>query len=283
MAGHLLESGARLVLWARRPASVSELVNRGAEVAATLDELAARCDTIVTVLPASDDVTQVLDQVLPHLASGSLLIDASTIDPTPWKQLVARADAAGIDAVDAPVTGGDIGARAGTLTAMCGGTERAVERARPVLETFASTVVHVGPTGAGQVVKAANQVQAAASLLGMAEALVLAAKAGVDPVPVVNVLSRGAANCWAMEHRGPRAIRRDFEPGFRVSLHRKDLSIALNLARELEVALPIAAQAREACSSLMANDQGESDVSAVLTLYERTAHVVVQTDTEVEL
>src|SRR5262249_23285143 len=156
----------------------------------------------------------------------------------------------------------DVGARAGTLTLICGGSDAAVERARPFLEPFAGEIVHVGPAGAGQVVKAANQVQAAASLLGMAEALVLATKAGGDPAHVVNVLGRGAARCWAIENRGPRAIRRDFEPGFRVSLHRKDLTIALDLARELQVGLPVAAQAREAYSSLMANAQGDDDVSA---------------------
>ncbi|HEY4346555.1 MAG TPA: NAD(P)-dependent oxidoreductase [Gaiellaceae bacterium] len=277
MAGHVLDAGFDLVVWARRRESAADLVSRGARYAATLEELASSCGTVVTVLPAADDVTEVLTRVLPLLAAGSLLIDASTIDPGRWRALAERAATAGIDAVDAPVTGGDVGARAGTLTVMCGGADRAVERARPILEAFASEIVHVGATGAGQVVKAANQVQAAASLLGMAEALVLAAKAGVDPAHVVNVLSRGAARCWAIEHRGPRAIRRDFEPGFRVALHRKDLSIALELARELEVSLPIAAQAREAYSSLMANGQGADDVSAVLTLYERASGVRAET------
>jgi 2-hydroxy-3-oxopropionate reductase len=277
MAGHLVDAGLDVAVWARRAEASAPLVERGAKVAGSLRELAERSTAILTVLPTFADVAGVVDQVLPYFGHGALLLDASTVDPEPWRALAGQLAAAGIDAVDAPVTGGDVGARNGTLTVMCGGEPDAVERARPLLQPFAAEIVHVGGSGAGQVVKAANQVQAAASLLGMAEALVLATKAGVDPAHVVHVLSRGAARCWAIENRGPRVIRRDFEPGFRVALHRKDLAIALALAQELDVALPIAAQAHEAYSALIANDEAAADVSAIVKLYERAARVEVKT------
>jgi 3-hydroxyisobutyrate dehydrogenase-like beta-hydroxyacid dehydrogenase len=281
MTEHLIDAGLEVHIWARRPSTAARaLAERGALVAPTLPDLARRCKTIITVLPTFDDVQMVVSQLLPHLARGSLLIDSSTIDPAGWCQIATAASERGIATVDAPVTGGDVGAIAGTLTVMCGGEARDVERAKRYLACFSSDVLHVGESGAGQVVKAANQVQAAASLLGMAEALVLASKWGVDPSHVVHVLSRGAARCWAIENRGPRVVERDFAPGFRVALHRKDLGIALRIGEEVGVPMPIAAQAREAYTSLVANGQADDDVSALVNVYERAAQSCVQRGVE---
>ena len=276
MARRLAEAGFEVTVWARRPEPAAAAVKHGARVAATLEELGAASDALLTVLPNLDDVVGVVTAALTGLRPGALLLDCSTVDPGGWRTFAERLERDGFAAVDAPVTGGDVGAQAGTLTAMCGGDAEAVERARGVLAPLTSAVIHVGAAGAGQIVKAANQVQAAASLLGMAEALVLAAKGGVDPELVIDVLGRGAARCWAIENRAPRVVRRDFEPGFRVTLHRKDLGIALELARELAVPIPVAAQAREALSALVALGQGDDDVSALVTLYERNANVEVR-------
>lgn len=281
MARHLVERGFDVHVWARRRSdAVSDLAEQGALVASTLPDLARQCKVVITVLPTLDDVQTIVSQILPHLAPDSLLIDSSTVDPAGWRQIAASASERGIAAVDAPVTGGDVGAIAGTLTAMCGGDARDVKRAERYLACFSSEVVHVGESGAGQVVKAANQVQAAASLLGMAEALVLAAKWGVDPAHVVHVLSHGAARCWAIENRGPRVIERDFAPGFRVALHRKDLGIALRIAEEVGVPMPIAAQAREAYTVLITNGQADDDVSALVNVYERAANGCVEKGSE---
>jgi 3-hydroxyisobutyrate dehydrogenase-like beta-hydroxyacid dehydrogenase len=275
MARRLAEAGFEVAVWARRPEPAAAAMKHGARVTATLEELGATSDVLLTVLPNLTDVVEVVTAALPGLRPGALVLDCSTVDPGDWRTFAEQLQRDEFAAVDAPVTGGDVGAQAGTLTAMCGGDAEAVERAREVLAPLTSSVIHVGAAGAGQIVKAANQVQAAASLLGMAEALVLAAKGGVDPELVIDVLGRGAARCWAIENRGPRVIRRDFEPGFRVALHRKDLGIALELAREVAVPLPVAAQAREALSALVALGQEDDDVSALVTLYERNANVEV--------
>jgi 2-hydroxy-3-oxopropionate reductase len=199
------------------------------------------------------------------------VIDMSTISPVVTRALAARAGERQVGYVDAPVSGGDVGAREGTLSIMAGGSEEDFGRARPLFEALGKTVVHVGPVGAGQVVKACNQVVVALTIEAVAEALVLGSKAGVDPATIIQVLSGGLAANRVMEVRGRNFLEHDFEPGFRVDLHHKDLGIALSTAREYGVALPATAAVSEMLQALRTRGMGERDHSALLTLIEDLA------------
>ena len=195
----------------------------------------------------------------------------STISPVVTREIAERAAAAGVGWVDAPVSGGDVGAREGTLSIMAGGSEDDFGRARPLFEALGRTIVHVGPVGAGQVVKACNQVVVALTIEAVSEALVLGSKAGVDPAVIIEVLSGGLAANKVMEVRGRNFLEHDFTPGFRIDLHHKDLGIALATAREYGVALPATAAASEMLQALRARGQGGDDHSALLTFVEDLA------------
>jgi 3-hydroxyisobutyrate dehydrogenase len=220
------------------------------------------------VLCVSDtpDVEAVLfgpDGVAQGAQPGSLVIDCSTIAPSGSCDLAARLRERGIAMVDAPVSGGSEGARNATLTIFVGGDERDVERARPVLEALGRTITHVGPIGAGQAVKAVNQVILAGTYLGVAEGIVLAIKAGLDVEQVVAALGGGAAQSWVLANRSGRMLDNDYPLGFKVALHRKDLGIALDLADQLGASLPVSALAAQLESGLVARGHGEDDVSAL--------------------
>jgi 2-hydroxy-3-oxopropionate reductase len=226
------------------------------------------------MLPDSPDVEKVVfgeNGVLGELTPRHLLIDMSTIAPATSMAVYEAAKAKGASALDAPVSGGDKGAIAGTLSIMVGGDEAAFERAMPVFEAMGKTIVHVGGPGAGQIVKACNQIVVAINYAAVSEALVLGAKAGVDPAKIVQVLSGGLANSRVMEMRGPTMISHQFAPGFRVNLHRKDLGIALATGREQGVPLPVTALVGQLYESLAASGAGDLDHSALLTLIERMA------------
>src|SRR5437773_991995 len=221
------------------------------------------------MLPDSPQVREVLageDGVLAAAAAGSLVIDMSTISPVVTRALAARAAERGVGYVDAPVSGGDVGAREATLSIMAGGSEDDFERARPLLEALGRTIVHVGPVGAGQVVKACNQVVVALTIEAVSEALVLGSKAGVDPAVIIRVLSGGLAANRVMEVRGSNFLKHDFRPGFKIALHHKDLGIALAAGREYGVALPVTAIVDQMLQALKLRGQGDQDHSALLTL-----------------
>ena len=195
--------------------------------------------------------------------SGSLVIDCSTISPKASVGFAERLAALGVGFVDAPVSGGSEGAQKGTLTIMCGGSESDVERARPVLAAIGTTITRMGPVGAGQATKAVNQVILAGTYLGVAEGIVLAIKAGLDPETVVEALAGGAAGSWVLQNRSGRMIADDYPLGFRIALHRKDLAIALQLAREVGAALPVAGMAEQIENGLIAKGHGDDDNSAL--------------------
>jgi 2-hydroxy-3-oxopropionate reductase len=209
--------------------------------------------------------------VLAGAAPGALVIDMSTISPVVTRELAQLAAAGDVAYVDAPVSGGDAGAEAGTLSIMAGGTAEDFARARPLFEVLGSTIVHVGPAGAGQVVKACNQVVVALVIEAVGEALVLGSKAGVDPATIIEVLSGGLAANKVMDLRGRNFLEHDFEPGFRIDLHHKDLNIALATAREHGVALPSTAAVGEMLQALRARGLGDRDHSALLTYVEELA------------
>jgi 2-hydroxy-3-oxopropionate reductase len=226
------------------------------------------------MLPDSPDVRDVVfgeNGVLESAKAGDLLIDMSTIAPATAVDVADAMKAKGAAALDAPVSGGDKGAIAGTLSIMVGGEAADFERAMPYFQAMGKTIVHVGAAGAGQIVKACNQVVVAINYAAVSEALVLGAKAGVDPAKIVQVLSGGLANSRVMEMRGPTMIEHNFQPGFRVDLHRKDLGIALSTGREQGVPLPMTALVSQLYDALSISGGGELDHSALLTVLEGMA------------
>jgi 2-hydroxy-3-oxopropionate reductase len=279
MARNLLEGGYPLVVHNRSRGPVEELVTEGADPAFSPAEVASRSELIITMLPDSPDVELVAlgeGGLMEGVSEGDIYVDMSTIAP-PVAVKVANAMAEkGVRCLDAPVSGGDVGAQEGTLSIMVGGDEDVFNEVLPILEVMGKTVVHCGRNGAGQTVKACNQIQVALNLIGMAEALVLGAKAGVDPAIVVKVLSGGLAQSRVMDVRGPRIIRRIFEPGFRSKLHYKDLNIIRETARAYGISLPASALAHELFGAMQAQGWGDLDHSAVMRVIELLSDVVVR-------
>ena len=279
MARHVLEAGYILTVHNRSQAAVSELVGMGAAAAASPAGAAAASEVIITCLPDSPDVEAVAtgpDGIADGVQPGSVYVDMSTISPVTTKRVAAAIADKGATMLDAPVSGGQIGAQNATLAIMVGGDEAAFERVKPVLQTMGKNIVYIGPSGAGQIAKAANQIVVALTHEAVAEALVLAAKAGVDPARVVQAISGGAARCWALENRAPRLLRRDFEPGFYSSYHLKDLGIALEAAGSVGAVLPATALVRELYRSLVSKGYGKLDHSAIVRVVEELSQVEVR-------
>ena len=273
MARNLVKAGYQLVVHNRSRGAVDELVAESESITAATSpkEVASKVNTIITMLPDSPDVDAVVfgeDGLLEEMGEGSLLIDMSTITPAKSIEVNEALTTRGASSLDAPVSGGDKGAIAGTLSIMVGGDEADFERAKPIFEAVGKTIVHVGAAGAGQTVKACNQVVVALNYAAVSEALVLGSKAGVDPEKIVEVLNGGLAASRVLEMRGPTMIQHNFDPGFRVNLHRKDLGIALATSKENRVPLPVTALISQMFDALAANGSGDLDHSALLTLFE---------------
>lgn len=272
MSQHLLKAGYPLVVLDVGKTTVDELVAAGAQSAASPKEVAAQSDVIITMLPDSPDVEQVIlgrDGVIEGMRAGTLVIDMSTIMPSVSRRVADAARAKGADALDAPVSGGQVGAVNATLTIMVGGTRAAFDRARPIFERMGKSITLVGDAGAGQVTKAANQIIVGVTIAAVSEALLLAAKAGVDPAKVREALMGGFASSRILELHGNRMIQRTFAPGFKIKLHRKDMQIILNTARELGLSLSFSAQVAELMNGLIANGGGDLDHSALVTMFEK--------------
>jgi 3-hydroxyisobutyrate dehydrogenase len=266
MAANLARAGFPLTVWNRTAGRADLPVSLGATEAASPAQLATGSDIVVICVSDTPDVEAVLfgpDGVSAGIRSDSLVVDCSTIAPTATREFSARLAGQGVALVDAPVSGGSEGAQQGTLTIMVGGEEADVERARPVLAAMGRTITHMGPVGAGQATKAVNQVILAGTYLGVAEGIVLAIKAGLDPEKVVTALSGGAARSWVLENRSGRMIEDDYPLGFRIALHLKDVTIALALAREVGAALPVTALASQIEAGLVAKGHGDDDNAAL--------------------
>ncbi|HYB28947.1 MAG TPA: 2-hydroxy-3-oxopropionate reductase [Solirubrobacteraceae bacterium] len=278
MALNLLRAGYPLIVHNRTRAKEKDLVDEGAEAAATPQEVAERAGIVITMLPDSPDVEQVYlgeDGVIAGARGGQLLIDMSSIAPATAIAVSDAASGKGADMLDAPVSGGDVGARDGTLSIMVGGPEAAFERARPLFDVLGKTVVRLGEAGAGQTAKACNQMLVAITIEAVSEALVLASKAGVDPDRLIEVLSGGLAGNRVMEVRRRNFLEHDFTPGFRLELHHKDLGIALRTARELGVYVPTTALVDQMLAALKAAGDGGLDHSALLKFIEQaSAHEI---------
>ncbi|MBA2753763.1 MAG: 2-hydroxy-3-oxopropionate reductase [Chloroflexia bacterium] len=276
MARNLVAAGYELVVFSRTRASVDDLVAEGPGyvAAGSAREVAGAVSTVITMLPDSADVRDVVfgeAGILPEMGDGDLLVDMSTIAPATAREVGTALADNGAAALDAPVSGGDKGAIAGTLSIMVGGEAADFERAMPLFQAMGKTIVHVGAAGAGQVVKACNQVVVAIAYAAVSEALVLGSKAGVDPAKVIEVLGGGLAATRVMELRGASMVAHEFDPGFRVDLHRKDLGIALATAREAGVPLPATALVGQLFDALAAAGGGDRDHSSLITLFEGLA------------
>ncbi len=278
MARNLLEAGYQLTVYNRTAAKAEPLVARGARQAASPAEVARQSDVVITIVTDSPDVEAVAggpEGLLAGAHEGMTWIDMSTISPEVTRRLGAEAARRGVASLDAPVSGGPPGAEAGTLSIMVGGPRDVFEACLPVLGAMGKTIVHVGELGAGQVTKACNQVVIAATLAGIAEALVLGAKAGVDPALIREALLGGYAGSRLLEVHGERMIKHAFDPGFFVRLHDKDLHIVIDMARSLAVAAPVTALAAQHFNALIADGDGELDNSAMLKVYERLAKTTI--------
>ena len=275
MARNLLKAGYTVAVVNRSRAAVDELVQDGASAAASPKDVAERSDVVITALPDSPDVEDVLtrpDGVFAGARAGMLLIDMGTISPLVSQKLAEQAGALGIDMLDAPVSGGDVGARDGTLSIMVGGDIAALDRARPIFNVLGKTITHCGGHGAGQVVKACNQIVVGGVIEAISEALVLGSKAGVKPETIVQVLSGGLAQTRFMDLRGAKMAQRDFEPGGKARFHHKDLGIALQVALAYDVLLPMTTLVEQMFAAVIENGLGDKDHSALMTVLETLAH-----------
>lgn len=275
MAENLLKAGWDVVVHNRTREREEALASRGARRADS-PSAAAAAGIVLVCVSDTKDVEAVLtgeQGVASGIADGGLVIDCSTISPAATQQLAEAFQRQGVGYVDAPVSGGSEGAIKGTLAVMCGGTESDVARARPVLEVIGGAVTHVGPAGAGQVTKAVNQVVISGTYQAVAEGIVLARKAGVDPARVVEAIAGGAAGSWVLQNRSGNMIKDEYPLGFRVRLHRKDLGIALETARRDGAVLPVAGYVASMEDGLIAQGHGDEDMSAIARVVRRTSGV----------
>ena len=266
MAANLARAGFELRVWNRTPGRALDLLSLGATEVASPSQLAAACEVVVTCVTDSPQLGEVIfgpDGLAEGFAAGSLLVDCSTISPGSAREFAARLADQGVAMLDAPVSGGSEGAAAGTLTILVGGEPGEVARAHDVLAAMGRTITHLGPIGSGQVAKAVNQVILCGTYLGVAEGMVLAIKAGMDPEAVVAALSGGAAGSWVLNNRSGRMIDDRYPLGFKIALHRKDMAIALELARSAGAVLPVASIAATFEDGLIAEGHGEDDNSAL--------------------
>lgn len=276
MAENLLKAGFEVAVWARRPDSAAPLKEAGASLCASPAALAAACQVVISVVTSSSDVEALVlgeEGLLAGLQPGAVHVDMSTIAPGSARSLAAACAAKGVAFLDAPVSGGVLGATNATLAIMVGGDEAALDKVRPVLEAMGKTILRVGPSGAGQVAKACNQMIFVTAEQACAEALRLAAASGVDPARVREALLGGSAWSRALEGWGEKMVRRDFSAGVEARLHHKDFGILMEEAMRLGAPLPVAAQVWQQLNALMSNDWGRQDTSILLRVLEQSGGV----------
>ncbi len=269
MAKNLLKAGYSLVVHNRSQGPVQDLVAAGAKAASSPADVARQAGVIITMLPDGPDVQLVLagpNGVFEGLRQGSVLIDMSTISPVIAKELAAEAARRGASMLDAPVSGGEIGAINATLSIMVGGDAATLERVRPILAAMGKNIVHIGESGAGQLCKACNQLVIGGSLAAVSEAFALARKAGVDPAKVREALLGGFAASRVLEVHGERMLQNNWKPGFRAKLYHKDYKIVMNAAGAYDVPMPVSAVVAQLVSALVAEGRGDDDYSALATI-----------------
>lgn len=271
MAGHLIKAGFEVWLHNRSAAAVDQLVAQGGHAAASAQDVAAHADIILTCLPDSPDVEAVVRQLLPAARSGLIVVDHSTIKPATARGLAAELAERGLHFLDAPISGGQIGAEKGTLTIMVGGESAALESARPALQAYGKAITHIGATGAGQVAKCCNQMMVAAQMAAMAELLIFARKADVDPRKIVEAIKGGAAQCWALDVKPPLLFAGNRQPGFKAYMQVKDMGIVMDAAKEIGMPLPATAANTQLFNAMMALGMADLDNSAIVGVMEQLA------------
>jgi 3-hydroxyisobutyrate dehydrogenase len=267
MCGHLLEQGHGMTVHSRTRAKAADLERRGARWMATPRAVAEASDIVFTMVGFPDDVRQVYlsdEGILEGARPGAVFVDMTTTQPSLAVEIAEAARGRGFDAVDAPVSGGDVGAKNATLSIMVGGSDQAVARVRPLLERMGKTIIHQGGPGAGQHTKMCNQVVIAGTTIGVCESLLYAYRAGLDPVVVLQSIRGGAAGCWTLENLAPRVLKGDFAPGFLVDHFVKDMAIALDEARRLRLALPGLALVHQLYVALQAQGHGRRGTHALM-------------------
>jgi 2-hydroxy-3-oxopropionate reductase len=276
IAKNILKGGFALVVHNRSRPAVDELVSEGATAANSPAEVASQVDILFTNLPDTPDVEKVVlgeKGIIEGAREGLIVVDNSTIKPASARSIAEKLKAKGVFSLDAPVSGGDIGARNATLTIMVGGEVEALQKAMPVFQAMGKTVTHVGEAGAGQVAKAANQIMVAAQMVAMGELLVFAKKAGVDPRKVVDAIKGGAAQCWTLDVKPPRLFDGNRSPGFKAYMQLKDMKIVMDTAKEYDVPLTSTIENTKLFQQMIDEGMGELDNSAVVGVIEKLARV----------
>jgi len=271
MAMNILKAGFPLTVYNRTPSKAADLIAAGAQWADTPAEVASRTEILFTNLSDSPDVLQILfgaNGVIDGAHPGMILVDNSTIKPSASREIYQRFQEVGVSALDAPVSGGDIGAKNGTLAIMVGGDADALEKVMPVLEAIGKKITHVGEAGAGQVAKAANQIMVAAQMVAEAELMLFAQKSGVDVARVIEAIKGGAAQCWTLDVKPQRLLAGNRTPGFKSSLQAKDLNIVIDTARDYHAVLPGTALYSQLFNGMVALGEGDLDNSAVIHMLE---------------
>ena len=279
MSLNLIKAGYQLVVMDVFEPAVAELVTAGAEAAPTPRAVAEQADIIITMLPNSPQVKQVVlgeQGVIEGARPGAVVIDMSSIAPLVSREVAGKLAANGVEMLDAPVSGGQPKAIEGTLSVMVGGAQEVFDRCYPIMKAMAGSVVRTGDIGAGNITKLANQVIVALNIAAMAEALVLATKAGVEPELVFQAIRGGLAGSTVLEAKAPLVLDRKFNPGFRINLHIKDLANALDTSHELGVPLPLTASVMEMLQALKVDGQGDADHCSLVRYYEKMAQVEVR-------
>jgi 2-hydroxy-3-oxopropionate reductase len=276
MARNIMKAGFPLVVHNRSRQAVEELQAEGAKPAAAPSEVAEQVDVVFTNLPDSPDVELVAlgpDGIIEGAHQGLIFVDNSTIKPLTARHIAESLGGKGVVCLDAPVSGGDIGAREGTLAIMVGGPVQALEQAKPILEAMGRTITHVGDSGAGQIAKAANQIMVAAQMVAMGELLIFARKSGADPKKVIQAIQGGAAQCWTLDVKPERLFAGNRSPGFKAYMQAKDLSIVLDTARSYGIPLLSAAVHQQLYNSMLEMGLADQDNSAVIGVIEALANV----------
>ena len=280
MANHLMDAGYELVVHNRNRDAVDELVGKGAIEAHSGKEVAEQSDIVITMLPDSPDVESVAlgeGGIIEGAHEGLIFVDMSTIAPSVTTKVGELLAKKGVQSLDAPVSGGDIGAQNATLSIMVGGEEDTFNTVKPLFDVMGQSTILCGPLGAGQTVKACNQILVAVTIAGVSEALTMGTKAGVDPIKIVQVLSGGLARCGVLENRGERMVNGDFDPGFRIRLHYKDLNIIQKTSNDFGVPLPVTSEVFELFKTAMVKGRGELDHSGLLTIIEDMSNIQART------
>jgi 2-hydroxy-3-oxopropionate reductase len=279
MAKNLLKAGYQLVVHNRSPKPVKELVEAGAESGSSAKEVAEKCDVIVTMLPNSPHVKEVVlgpNGILEGARPGTIIVDMSSIAPLAAKEVAAKAAEKGVEMLDAPVSGGEPKAIEGTLSIMVGGKKEIFEKCHSILSKMGTSVVLCGDIGAGNTTKLANQIIVALNIAAMSEALVLGAKAGVNPETIFKAIRGGLAGSTVLEAKAPMVLSGNFKPGFRIELHIKDLANALDTAHEVGAPLPLTSQVMEILQALKVDGKAGNDHSGIIQFYENLAKIAAR-------